>query len=146
MNLERGALNVKSEKEIRPGNKEVSGCHSLTEFEALSPHGLPSRERMNEKNKHTLTRLGSLLPGNSLQDDNQQQWKWRRRMSETHLLLAHGADNGDQEILAIIKGGLDVLAKVTLGDLDIVLSGTIGVHEVKETVINVDLYLARTSE
>ena len=63
-------------------------------------------------------------------------------MSETHLLLAHSADNGDKEILAIIKGGLDVLAKVTLGDLDIVLSGTIGVHEVKETIINVDLYLA----
>lgn len=67
-------------------------------------------------------------------------------MSETHLLLVHSADNGDKEILAIIKASLDVLAKVTLGDLDIVLSGTIGVHEVEETVINVDLYLAPTSE
>jgi len=65
-----------------------------------------------------------------------------QKMTETHLLLAHSADDSDQEILAIIKAGLDFLAKVTFRDLDIILSSTVGGHEVKETVINVDLYYA----
>jgi len=66
-----------------------------------------------------LTTLGGFLHGNGL-------------------LLAHSADDSDQEILAIIKASLDLLSKVAVRDLDIVLSSTVGGHEVKETVINVD--------
>ena len=58
---------------------------------------------------------------------------------KTHLLLAHGRDDGDEQILAVIEVGLDLLAKVTLRDLDIVLRGTVLSHEVEETIVDVDL-------
>lgn len=61
----------------------------------------------------------------------------------TYLLFAHGADDGDEEIFALIEAGLNLLAKVTLRDLDIVFGGTVGSHEIEEAIINVDLYLPR---
>jgi hypothetical protein len=64
-----------------------------------------------------------------------------------HLFLVHGRDDGDENILAVIECALDLLADITLGDLDIVLGGTVVGHEVKETLVDVDLYLkqVRTS-
>lgn len=53
--------------------------------------------------------------------------------------LAHGGDDGDDELLALVKVGLDLLAEVALGDLDIVLGSAIGGHEVEETIVNVHL-------
>lgn len=67
-----------------------------------------------------LSALGSLLDGDGL-------------------LLAHGGDNGDQQILAIIEVGMDLLAEITLGDLHIVLGGTISSHQVEEAIVDVDL-------
>ena len=55
------------------------------------------------------------------------------------LLLTHGRDDSDEQILALIEVGLDLLAKVALRKLDVVLGGTILGHEVEETVIDVDL-------
>ena len=55
------------------------------------------------------------------------------------LLLAHSRDDGDEEILAFLKAGLDFLANVTLGDLDVVLGDTVVGHQVEETVVDVDL-------
>ena len=56
------------------------------------------------------------------------------------LLLTHGRDDGDKQILALIEIALDLLAKVTIGDPNVVLGGTVLAHEVKETVVNVDLF------
>jgi len=108
-------LREKGRRGVRRTNKTISEDEEQAATDEL---GTGCAERKSDKNP-ALISLGSLLVGNSL-------------------LLVHSADNGDKEILAIIKGSLDLLAKVTLGDLDIVLSSTIGVHEVKETVINVD--------
>ena len=55
------------------------------------------------------------------------------------LLLAHSRDDGDEEILALLEVGLDLLAKLTLGNADIVLGGTVLSHEVQEAIIDVDL-------
>ena len=58
---------------------------------------------------------------------------------KTYLLLAHGRDDGDKEVLALIEVALDLLAEVTLRQLDVVLGGTVLSHEVQETVVDVDL-------
>ena len=55
------------------------------------------------------------------------------------LLFVHGGDDGDEEILAIFETGGDFLAQVAFGDLDIVLGVTLAIHQVEETIINVDL-------
>lgn len=83
--------------------------------------------------------------------------KWGERWkggSETHLvvalgsllvrdglLLAHGGDDGDEEVLTVIEAGGDLLADVALGDLDVVLGVAVVVHEVEVTVVDVDLVL-----
>lgn len=54
------------------------------------------------------------------------------------VLLAHGRDNGDHEVLAVVEGGLDLVSDLTVGDTDVVLGVTVVGHEVKETVVNVD--------
>lgn len=55
------------------------------------------------------------------------------------MFFAHGGDNGNKEILAVVEVALDLLAEVTLGDTDIILGGTILSHQVEETVIDVNL-------
>lgn len=54
------------------------------------------------------------------------------------LLLTHGGDDGDVDVLACLEGLLDLLADVGLGDLDVVLGASVRVHEVKETVLDVE--------
>ncbi len=70
-------------------------------------------------NKPNLIGLGSLLVGDGL-------------------LLAHGGNNGDKKILALVKVSLDLIAELTLRDLDIVLLVGVSVEQVKETIIDVD--------
>lgn len=53
-------------------------------------------------------------------------------------LLAHGGDDSDNEILALVELGLDLVSNLALGERDIVLGGTVGGEERQETVINVD--------
>lgn len=53
-------------------------------------------------------------------------------------LLAHGRDDSDNEILALVELGLDLVSDLTLGKRDIVLGGTVGGEERQETIINVD--------
>ena len=55
------------------------------------------------------------------------------------LLLTHGRDDGDKQVLALVEIALDLLAKVAVRKLDIVLSGTVLGHEVEEAVVDVDL-------
>jgi len=54
------------------------------------------------------------------------------------LLFTHGRDDGDKQVLALIKVGLDLLAQITLRDLDVVLGNTVLGHEVEETIVDVD--------
>jgi hypothetical protein len=56
-----------------------------------------------------------------------------------NLLLAHGADDGDQEVLAIIKAGLNLTAQIALGDLHVVLRDALLGHEVEEAFVDVNL-------
>lgn len=53
-------------------------------------------------------------------------------------LLTHGGDDSDNEVLALVEVGLDLVTDLTLGERDIVLGGTVGGEKRKETVINVD--------
>lgn len=76
---------------------------------------------------HRLGALGCLLVGNGL-------------------LLTHSGDDGDKEILAVIEAGLDLLADITIGNLDIILGSTVLSHEVKETIVNVDLWAENRSD
>jgi hypothetical protein len=55
------------------------------------------------------------------------------------LLLAHGADDGDKEILALLKAGRDLLAKLAFRDSNVVLGIAILVHQVEETIVDIDL-------
>ena len=50
------------------------------------------------------------------------------------LLLTHGGDDGDADLLARLESGLDVGSDLTLGDLDVVLGGTVREHQVQETL------------
>lgn len=62
------------------------------------------------------------------------------------VFLAHGRDDGDHEILAIVEGGLDLVAELTVGDTDVVLGVTVVGHQVQETVVNVDQLVLLTSD
>jgi len=63
----------------------------------------------------------------------------RLKTSEAYLLFAHGRDDRDKEIFTFLEPSRDIFANVTLRDLNIVLRGTIRSHQVKESIINVDL-------
>ncbi len=67
-----------------------------------------------------LRALGSLLEGDGL-------------------LLAHGGDDSDEEILAAVKLLLDLFAEVAIGQLDVVLGDAVLGHQVEEAVVDVDL-------
>jgi len=64
----------------------------------------------------------------------------RKRVAETHLLLTHGADYSDQKIFSFFEASLDFFSDVALRNLNIIFGISIVVHQVKETVIDVDLY------
>lgn len=53
------------------------------------------------------------------------------------VLLTHGRDNRDQELLTLLEIFLQLLTELTIGKLDIILGGTVGQHQRKETIINV---------
>ena len=54
------------------------------------------------------------------------------------MLLTHSGNNGDDELLALVEVSLQRLANVRVRDLNVVLGGTVGVHEGEETVIDVE--------
>lgn len=53
----------------------------------------------------------------------------QEKEGKTH---THSSDNGDKEVLAILESGLDLLANVRVGDLDVVLGVTVTVNQVEE--------------
>ena len=57
----------------------------------------------------------------------------------TYLLLTHRANDGDQNVLTVLESGLDLLTELALGDLHVVLGGTVGRPQVQETLVDVDL-------
>lgn len=52
--------------------------------------------------------------------------------------LTHGGNDGDEHVHAVVERLLDVLSNVALGDLDVVLGGSVDEHEVEEAVVDVD--------
>jgi hypothetical protein len=64
---------------------------------------------------------------------------------EAYLLFAHGGDDGDEKIFTLLESGGNYKANFTLGDLDIILRCAILIHQVKESIVNVDLGIARLS-
>jgi hypothetical protein len=65
-----------------------------------------------------------------------------RCQHEAHLLFAHGRNDGDEKIFTLIESARNVFANVTLGDLNVVLRGAIWSHQIKESIVNVDLGFA----
>jgi hypothetical protein len=63
----------------------------------------------------------------------------RHICSQTYLLLSHSRNDGNQQLFAVIEIGLNLLAKIILGDLHIVFGNAVRIHEVEETVVDVDL-------
>jgi hypothetical protein len=63
----------------------------------------------------------------------------RLQTSGAYLLFVHGRDDRDKEIFAVFESSHDLGTNITLRDLNIVLRGTILSHQVKESIINVDL-------
>jgi len=55
------------------------------------------------------------------------------------MFLAHSRNYRNNQLLAIIKVFLDLVADIALWDFHIVLLGTFAGHEIKKTVIDVDL-------
>jgi len=53
-------------------------------------------------------------------------------------LIAHGGQDGDEQFLPFVKLGVDLVAKFTLGKLNIILGGTVTGHERKEPVVDID--------
>jgi len=54
------------------------------------------------------------------------------------LLLAHSADDRDEQVLSILEVLLNLLAQITFRDLDVVLGDTFLGHQVEETIIDID--------
>ncbi len=73
-----------------------------------------------QRKRKRLSALGRLLDGDGL-------------------LFTHSRDDGDKNVLAIIEIGLNLLAEIAVGDLDVVLGGTVLGHQVEEAIIDVDL-------
>lgn len=61
-------------------------------------------------------------------------------------LLAHRRDDGADHLATVLEGLLDVLAKLVLGDLDVVLGVAIVVHKVEEAVVDVDELVLSASD
>jgi len=64
---------------------------------------------------------------------------------EAYLLLVHGGDDGDKEIFTLIESRGDLTANLALWNLNVILRGAIHAHQVKESVVNVDLSSVRFS-
>ena len=62
------------------------------------------------------------------------------------LLFTHGRDNGNEQVLSVVKALLDLLAQISFGDLDVVLGDTFRGHEIEETIINVDELVFSTAD
>lgn len=54
------------------------------------------------------------------------------------VLLTHGGDDGDEEVLSVVKHLLDLVSELALWELDVVLRDALVGHEVEEAVVDVD--------
>jgi hypothetical protein len=58
---------------------------------------------------------------------------------KAYLLFAHGRDDSDKEIFTVLESSRNLSTNFTLWNLDVVLRGAILGHQVKESIVNVDL-------
>ncbi len=56
-----------------------------------------------------------------------------------YLLFTHGGDDGDKEIFTFVECRRNLSTNITLRDFNIVLRGAILGHQIKESIVNVDL-------
>lgn len=89
-------------------------------IQSVRPRDGTGKSRKNTWRRTNLGALGRLLEGDGL-------------------LLAHGRNDRNEQILAVVEVGLDLLAHLTLRKLDVVLGSAILGHEVEEAIIDVDL-------
>lgn len=61
-------------------------------------------------------------------------------------LLAHGGDDGDEELLALVELITDLGADITIGDLDIILGVTLSGQQVEEVIIDVQQGVLNTGD
>lgn len=59
-----------------------------------------------------------------------------QRTEGDSLLLTHGRDDGDEEVLSVIESLLDLVAELSLRKADVVLGSSIRSHHVKETIVD----------
>jgi len=59
-------------------------------------------------------------------------------LDRDRLFFAHRTNDGDEEILASVKVGANLLPDVAVGGLDIILRFTLIVHEIKVAIVDVD--------
>lgn len=52
-------------------------------------------------------------------------------------LLIHGSDDTDNQVLAVVELGSNLVTQFTIWDLDIVLGVTVGGHQRQKTIVNV---------
>lgn len=61
-------------------------------------------------------------------------------------LLAHGRDDGDEQVLAVVELGLDLVTQLTVWDLDVILGVTVVGHQGQEAVVNVQQLVLGSSD
>ena len=111
---------ARDRKRIYTCNEKGAGRVSIrARFDGGVPDAGKTEARLTRP-REGLGALGGLLEGDSL-------------------LLTHGGDDGDEEVLAIIEIGLNLLAELAVRELDVVLGGAVLGHEVEEAVVDVDL-------
>lgn len=57
------------------------------------------------------------------------------------LFLVHGRNDGHEKIFAFVKVSLNLTTDVTLWNFNIVLRVAVWIHQIQETVVDVDLVL-----
>lgn len=61
-------------------------------------------------------------------------------------LLSHGGNDGDEQVLSGLELGLDILSDLGVGEGNIVLSVSLGGHEVEESIVDVDELVLLTED
>ena len=101
---------------------------------------MQSRQQATTWTRTSLSTLRSFLEGDSLTNhESPIKNDAHLQVRSTYLLLSHGRDDGDEQVLSIVETALDLFAELSVGDTNVVLRDAILGHEVKETIVNIDL-------
>lgn len=97
------------------------------------------RDRIRLSSRPSDSSFKSVLVRQNLRRKKSTNLTLRGGLLERHgLLLAHGGDDRDEQVLSFLKGLGNLLAQITIRDLDVVLGVAVPVHQVEETIIDID--------